>query len=220
MDGTRGRVRLWLLAFAPLVACSSKPAEIRIKGPRDAVESTQKTPTFAPFETKGETLRLRASGFDDRGRYTGTVVVDWESSDPTVATVSQTGIVTFLSSGHLNVTATTKGAPKRSASLPLEVRIVSAIRITEPIVPENRSLNLAMGRSLRFEAEVLDDRGQPIPKAKVRWRSSSHAATVSPDGTVEGRAIGSGQIIAEGDHGVAARVNIEVGDWAKAERRR
>lgn len=203
-----------------LVGCTSKPAEIRIKGPRDAVESTRASPSFAPFERKGDTLRLRASAFDDRGRYLGTVPVDWQSSDRGVATVSQTGVVTFLSSGKVSIQATTKSEPKRSATLSLEARIVKNIRIAKPKLPPNRTLTLAMGEAVELVAEVLDDRGRVMSEADVRWRTTSYAATVSRQGVVLGRAIGTGQIIAEAKNGASTRVDVRVRDWAKKRRQR
>lgn len=208
------------LALAVLTGCTSPPAEIRIKGPRDAVESTQASPTFGPFERKGDTLRLRASAFDARGRYLGTAAVDWDSSDRTVATVSQTGVVTFLSTGSVTIRARTQEAPKVAASLPLEARIVESVRITGPDVPAGGVLKLAMGETANLSAEVFDDRGRKLEDARVRWRSTSYVATVTITGEVEGRAIGTGQVVVEAKNGASARVDVEVGDWPKGRRRR
>jgi hypothetical protein len=205
-----------LFVTVALAACKPQPVEIRIKGPKEAVESTQANPTFAPFEKKDDTLQLRASAFDSRKRYMGTVPVRWESSDRTVATVSQSGLVTFLSSGKVKVGAkTTETDVPLEASLDLEAIIVKDIRIVDPPKDQPAPIEMPMGEIKQFKAEVLNDRDQVIPDGKIDWRASSWAVTVTPTGEVEARAIGTAQVVAEADNGAVARVDINVVDWKK-----
>lgn len=202
-------------------ACENHPAEIRIKGPRDAVESTQATPTFAPFRKREDTLQLRASGFDDKGRYMGAVPVKWDSTDRDVATVSSTGLITVLSSGKAEITATyEKGEVKREASLPIEAIIVDDIVAVDPKPEPGKALEMGLGEIKQFEVNVLDDNGGVIEDTKVRWRSSSYAATVTPTGEVEARAIGTTQVSAEAENGATVRWDLSVEDWKKPRRRR
>lgn len=209
-----------LLLFAA-VGCTKQPAKIRIKGPRESVESTQMVPTFAPFEKSGDTLQLRTSAFDDQDRYMGTVAAKWDSSDRTVATVSQTGLVTFLSSGKVKITAQTTEIEKPlEASIDLEAKIVKDIRIVDPAKEQQQGYQLPMGEIRQFKAEVINDRGEVIPDAKIDWRASSFAVTVTPTGEVEARAIGTAQVVAEAENGSVARVDIEVTDWDKKKKRR
>ena len=214
--------KLLVLCGALLVAaCETHPAELKIKGPRDAVESTVTNPVFPVFQKKDDTLQLRASGFDDRGRYMGSIPVKWDSTDRTVATVSQTGLMTSLSTGKAEITATyEKGEVKRAASLPVSAVIVKEIRLTEPQVEAGKVLEMAMGETVQFKAEVLDDRGDVIPDAKVSWDATSYAVTVTPTGEVEGRSIGAAQVVAEASNGSTARVEVSVEDWKKPKRRR
>ena len=46
-----------------------------------------------------------------------------------------------------------------------------------------------MGDTVKFDAQVLNDRGEPIPDAKIKWRNSGWCATVAINGEVEGRAV-------------------------------
>lgn len=211
-----------MFAASLVTACETHPAEIKIKGPRDSVESTKAIPTFGTFEKREDTLQLRASGFDDKGRYMGTVPVKWDSSDRDVATVSSTGLVTILSSGKADITATyEKGEVKRQASLPVEAVIVKEIRAVEPTPEEDgKVIEMAMGDIVQFKADVLDDNGKVIEDAKIRWNSSSYAVTVTPTGEVEARAIGTTQVTAEAENGETARWDISVEDWKKPKRRR
>lgn len=213
--------RLLLGSVVLLAACETHPAEIKIKGPRDSMESTMGVPTLPVFEKKDDTLQLRASAFDDKGRYTGSAQVKWDSSDRSVATVSQTGLLTILASGKATVTATyEKGEVKREASLPVSAVIVKDIRITEPVLEAGKVLELAMGDIVNFKAEVLNDRGEVIPDAKIEWDASSYAVTVTPTGEMEARAIGTAQVTAEAENGSRARVEVSVEDWKKPQRRR
>lgn len=211
---------LTLAAFS-LCACENHPASIKIKGPRDSVESTKAAPTFAPFKKREDTLQLRASAFDDKGRYMGTVPVKWDSSDRKVATVSSSGLITILSTGKAEVTATyEKGDVKRSASLPVEAVIVKDIEAVEPKPEAGKALEMPLGEIKQFKANVLDDNGEVIEGAKVRWSSSSFAVTVTPTGEVEARAIGTTQVVAEAENGATARWDLSVEDWKKPGRRR
>lgn len=194
-------------------ACEKQPASIKVKGPRDALESVKMNPTFPPFEKKGDTIKLRASAFDESGAFMGAANVKWDSSDRSTATVDQAGLVTILSSGKVDITATSVGYEKElTASLPLQAVITDKLRIVPPEGLQKMEVHL--GEVLQFKAEVLDDRGAVIPDAKVRWRSSSFAVTVTDGGEVEGRAIGNAQLVAESGP-ATARLEVEVLDWPK-----
>ena len=70
------------------------------------------TPLFTGVDAEGGTIQLSASLAGEP------VAVSWESSDPAVATVSPTGLVTGLVAGRAAATATlADGSQKRSASI-------------------------------------------------------------------------------------------------------
>lgn len=216
---------LWMPAIALVVsACEKVPSEIRIKGPLDAVESLQKRKdaktVFPTFENKGDTIKLRVSSFDDRGVYMGVAPVKWDSTDRTVASIDQSGVVTILGSGKSVIKArTTKLEKELSAEVPIEAVIVDKIRWVDP--PESEApIEMPMGEIKNFKAEVLDDRGNVIEDAKIDWNASSWAVTVTPTGEVEARAIGSATLTAEAKNGERVRHDISVVDWVKKKKRR
>ena len=207
---------LWGLMTA-LSACKAEPASIRVKGPRDAVESVKMDPKFAPFTKKGETIKLRASSFDKEGVYMGPAQVRWDSSDRTVATVDHQGVVTILSSGEVDVIAKTEGLKSElEGKLSLAAEIVSDVRLANP---KEDSIELALGEIRQLEAQAIDDRGRPMKDAKLYWESSSFAATVTPTGELEGRAIGTTQISVEDREGHSDRLDVNVVDWKKGGRK-
>jgi hypothetical protein len=211
------RAPLLACALALLAAaCQKQPAALRIKGPKEAVESTKAAPSFPVFEEKGATLQLRASAFDEGGAYVGSAKVKWDVSDRERATIDQHGLLTVLSSGKFEVVATTTELER-----PLEARqgfeavIEGGIRIKAPVLEAGKPLKLPLGKVVQLEAEVLDDRGGVIAGAKVTWDCPSPAASVSITGEVEGRAIGAAQVFAESRSGKKVSWELDVTDWEK-----
>ncbi|MXW66480.1 MAG: hypothetical protein F4Z72_05675 [Gemmatimonadales bacterium] len=64
----------------------------------------------------GDTVRVRARVLNDRAQPISDAVVTWMSSDPTVATVDATGLVTGLKEGNTSLTATS-GPVSNSATV-------------------------------------------------------------------------------------------------------
>ena len=64
----------------------------------------------------GDTIRVRARVLNDRAQPISDAVVTWASSDPTIATVAATGLVSGLKEGNASLTATS-GPVSNSAPL-------------------------------------------------------------------------------------------------------
>jgi hypothetical protein len=204
-----------LLASA---ACEKQPAQIRIKLPQSSYASVRADPVLPPFEKKGDTIALRASGFDKDGAFMGAAPVKWSSSDPSVASVSLDGIVSIISSGKTTIKATTSTYKQQlEAEFPISAVIIDKVEIIPPALDEDGAIH--MGDIVKFAAKVFDDRGNVIPDAKVKWRTSDFAATIMPDGELEGRSIGDTQVIAEAGP-KNARFTINVKDWKPEKKRR
>jgi hypothetical protein len=75
----------------------------------------------------GETLRLRAELRDQAGNLLGGRSVSWNTSAPSVLTVSQDGTATAVGSGSATVTATSEGV---SGSAQVSVRLQASIRLS------------------------------------------------------------------------------------------
>ncbi|MBK8010676.1 MAG: Ig-like domain-containing protein [Deltaproteobacteria bacterium] len=229
----------WTAACSPKIAeIQIKGPPSSVSSSRLAPEATAVLGSLFPvFEKPGETLQLRVSAFNRDGAYLGSTPVEWKSSDLSVATVSADGLVTVQSSGTFIVSATTTDLePTLSASLSLRAVIVGSVRIagqdaelggkaslqrgsdgahTNRLKADRartQPLELALGETVSLRAEVLNDRDEVIEDAKVRWRSTGYAVSVTPEGEVEGRAIGNTQLVAEAK-GQTARIDVRVVDW-------
>lgn len=209
-----------LSTLALCAGCKERPSRIAVKGPADTLAAAHGILELPVFDEKNATMKLRVSAFDDQDRYMGTTEVKWKCLDPTVASVSQTGLVTVLSSGKTKVVAATKDLdPPIEAAIEVEAVIIDGVKITSP-APEGAGLpKLPMGEFLQFQAEVLNDRGEVIKDAEIRWESTTWAATVSITGEVEGRAIGKTSIVANAANGDSDAMEIEITDWPKKRRR-
>lgn len=214
------RLIVFLSAASFFAACEKHPKYIKVKAPQASMHSIRMDPVLPAFTKKGDTIKLRASAFYKDDSYMGPPKkVKWTSSDSSVATVSLDGLVTIISSGATKIAATTKAGDKTiDAHLDIKAVIIARVEVIPPEdLGENNSIH--MGDEVKFTAKVYNDRGDVIPDAKVKWRTSDYAATVGPDGTVEGRSLGDTQVIAEaGQH--HKRFVINVLDWRKTKKKK
>ncbi|MBK8250078.1 MAG: Ig-like domain-containing protein [Gemmatimonadetes bacterium] len=129
-----------------------------------------------------ETRQLSATVAGDSGVATS---VTWRSANPTIATVSASGLVAGLSAGQVLVTATSTAdtSRKATASLTIMPRVS-----TVTIAPDSSTIFVA--GTVQLVAAVT---GDPGVSGAVTWRSASPAvATISGTGLVTG--VSAGQV--------------------------
>ena len=161
--------------------------------PASVATTVTLSPTALSFTSFGETQQLTATVVDQNGTTMGSAVVTWESSAPSVASVSTTGLVTAVADGTATVTATS-GSATGSAS----VTVVTSSQVATfvGIFPSTWSF-FSFGGTQELEVFVLDQDGQLIIGAVVTWTSSSPAvASVSSTGLVTAVANGTATVTA------------------------
>ena len=156
------------------------------------VGSIKITPASATLTRAGVTVQLEAVVYDNGNSAISGAKVVWSSSDPAVATVDANGLVTAVSRGETQITATSG-----------EVSTSSPVFVVIPQLPVSIELNISqvtltsIGQSVQLDAEVYGIEGVAIPVAGVRWSSSrSSVATVSGNGLVIAVSNGFTQITA------------------------
>lgn len=164
-------------------------------------------PAAHTFEAVGDTLQLAAVVLDQRENAMMDVTVTWSSSDETVATADENGVVTAVDNGMAEITAQVGDAMGTAA-------------ITVSQVPANVSIEVdaeattltEIGETLQLMVSVSDANDEPISDPSVTWMSSDDAVvSVDEDGLVS--AVGNGMaevMAASGD--VSDMVSITVMD--------
>lgn len=166
-------------APAPIATIAVSPSTASIA----ALSSTQLSAT--PRDAQGNAL-------------TGRTLV-WTSSNPLVATVTQSGLVTGVTTGSVTISVTGEGITG-TASVSITPIPVSTVTISTGSV--------CVAGSLQLSAVAKDAHGNVLTGRVVTWSSSSPlVASVSASGLVAGLALGSTTITATID-GVSASTTL------------
>ena len=154
------------------------------------VSAVTVTPAEASFAALGDTVRLSAEALDANGQTVAGAGFSWATSEATVATVDESGLVTAVANGSATITATS-GSASGSATVTV-AQEVSAVTVT----PAEASF-AALGDTVRLAAEAFDANGRAVAGAEFSWTSSAApVATVSESGLVTAVANGSATITA------------------------
>jgi uncharacterized protein YjdB len=179
---------------------ASPPArtnEEAVSGPAlTQVRSVSVQPSSATVDA-GRTLQLTATARPKK--FTS---FTWTSSNPSVATVSSTGLVTGVAAGTATITAAVGGT---SGAATITVKAASAPVASVTVTPSPASVQA--GATVQLTATPKDANGTPLTGRSVTWSTSAAAvATVSNSGLVTGVAAGSATITAtsEGKSGTSA----------------
>ena len=187
-------------ATSVIATAGSKVDSATLTIRRAPVATVSVQPSNATVDS-GSTFQFAAVLVDHAGRTLTGRTVAWSSSNPTVATVSSSGLVTGIKSGSATITATSEGksgvASLTVASTPPPVANVA-------VQPANASVDV--GKTLQLGAMLTDASGSVLTGRQVTWSSSSTSvATVSSSGLVSGVSAGTATITAtsEGKNGTA-----------------
>jgi uncharacterized protein YjdB len=152
---------------------------------------------------RGVTIQLRAipTNAADRGANFVDVPVTWESSNTAQATVDGNGLVTTISGGDVQITATAGGV---TGTFDLNIQhAVSAVNIT------GGGVTIRQEGAVALTATVIAG-GVPAVGRTVTWSTSNAAvATVSSSGVVAGLTNGTATITATSE-GVSGTTQITV----------
>ena len=164
--------KLFALAVAALslVACNPKTNEV-------TVEKVVVDPAVATIQV-GNTKQLTATVTPE-----GAATVAWKSSNPTVATVDDKGLVTAVAKGEAYITATA-GGKVGMCSVTVFEEGQTVVTLDKP------SLSLVKGKSDTLHATV-----EPAEKvSELVWSSDNEAVATVKDGVVTAVAKGSANI--------------------------
>ena len=197
-NGVSGEIWIWILDKATGVTLKFKDGE----------EINPKT-TYTVDKDKTPTIILSVLVHPDTGdsRHRS---ISWKSSNTKIATVSDKGVVTLLSDGSVQITATTKDGTNKKATLKLKVvdpyKPTSIALNDSGTIPVNKGETLFLGYTLKPENA----------KAQLTWKSSNKKiATVDADGAVTVVKEGTVTITVKTHNGKQDTVKVKVSDPSK-----
>ena len=153
----------------------------------------------------GQTTQATATLYDSRNRVLNRSVT-WSSSDPAVATVSASGLVTGLKAGTTSIIAS-RGTKSGSAALTVTDISSTGIASVASVTISPATATITVGQTQALTTTLRDSSGNVLTGRTVAWTSSnSSVETVTGSGTVTGVAQGTATITAtsEGVNGTAS----------------
>lgn len=172
-----------------------------------AVPSAVLISPSAPSLAIGATQPLTATVNDAAGvAITPTPSLTWSTSAATIATVSQSGVVTSVAPGNATISARLANGVTGSAVVTVLGPPPAAIALSPA------TANVSVGATQSLTITVRDASGAVItPTPSVTWSSAQNAiATVSATGIVTGVAPGTATITARASNGVTGTAAITV----------
>lgn len=168
------------------VSGKSGLSNVKVRRRVATVTVTPASAAVAPGQTVQLTAELRsASGHLITGR-----TVTWSSASSAVATVSETGLVTAVSSGAAVITATCEGK-SGSATVTVNAIPVASVVVTPA------SAAISVGGTAQLTATAKDANGNVLSGRTPIWSTSDAAvATVTTAGVVTAVAVGAATITA------------------------
>lgn len=159
----------------------SAVCSVTVKAPVQVVEITLDK-TSGEVEI-GKTTELKAT-------VTGNAdtTVTWTSSDTSVATVNENGLVTGVAEGTATITATSKADQTKTATCSITVKPVA---IVSSITLDKTTAEVEVGKEIAIGATVV-----PTEGVSVKWTSSNEEIATVNNGKVSGVKVGEATITA------------------------
>src|SRR5437016_5487566 len=156
----------------------------------------------------GEVDTLHVIVAAQNNRTVNPLVLQWASSDQSVARVSLAGVVTAVGPGKA---ALTVSGLLQNKSIEVNVhKVVDKLSGRPPRVPD---VAVPLTGTAKFDAQALTADNTPVPEAPLRWSVADPAiASFDPQtGMLTGRAVGKTQLTVKGPGaGLAVTWNINV----------
>ncbi|MYH50342.1 MAG: hypothetical protein F4151_12660 [Gammaproteobacteria bacterium] len=202
----RSRVLCLAAILCLIVNCGDEVPAVLAPPPPPGLVATTVTlePSSVTLDALGDTIRLAATVLNQNGDPMAGVPIAYTTTDASVVRVDGFGLVTAFGNGSAVVTAAS-GAATGVATVTVE-QMVARVRVS----PDSATL-VAIGDTLRLEAEALDSQGRGVPGTHVfEWSSNDSVAAVDRDGLVTAVRNGSAVVTATtGTVSGEAAVNVE-----------
>lgn len=144
---------------------------------------------------KGKSIKLTAA-FNQYPQPTNTKL-EWESDNPNIARVSNTGVVNGVDTGSANITACSKENPSICDTIKIDVFPMAKSVKIQDMEDESKWIDIASSYPYYKLSAVVEPSDPPAANQTVTWRSSSPSvASVDENGLVTAYKAGSVTITA------------------------
>ncbi|NNM06133.1 MAG: hypothetical protein HKO65_13675, partial [Gemmatimonadetes bacterium] len=173
---------------------------VTVNRPPDLVRRIEIAPDAVTIQGVDEFAQLSAVAFDSLGAQVSSASFDWTSLNPSVATVSQGGVVTSKALGQAMIVASVACCTATdTVVVQVEEAVVAPGDFTVEIDPATIQL-VGVNQTTVFSASVHDRFGEPVEEANVLWSSvDPSVATVSTSGVVTSTGPGQALIVASAE---------------------
>ncbi len=213
VSGPPSRWRALALAIAiGIAACSGSPTSSTTTPPPPppSVASVKVTPATSSVAV-GATIQLSAAPLAADGTALSGQTITWSSANAAIATVSNSGVVTGVTTGGPVTISASAGGVSGAASITVTPAGVASVAVT-PI-----SATVAVGAAVSLTATPLDTHGNALTGHVVTWTTGNAAvATVSSAGVVTGVAAGGPVTISATSDGISGTASVAVVSVATA----
>jgi Bacterial Ig-like domain (group 2) len=204
----RSRFRAVAFLLALLVACNDQPTDSG--GPPDeSPDDITRLEIEAPPSMQVHDVTLFAAKVYSRaGQRVFPTTIAWTSSDPSVAAVGPTGVVTTSRRGSVTVIASVD-----NVSDTVTLQVTAELRLQpDYLIDLPDGWPMAIGDHLQLSAAYVDVNGVPIAETpSVTWSSNNpDAVSVTPTGAVEAILAGPGAILKGTAPDAELRVSVHV----------
>lgn len=160
----------------------------------------------------GDTTRLSARYFDQYG-IEQNIQLEWEADNETVCSIDLAGVVTALSAGQSNITASIGS----TESDPVLITVVNdANDVAQVTISSSIGNQIAIDQELGLDIEIFNLEGNPIMGNAINWESSDDdILEVDENGTILGISNGSATIRAIVDGIYSNALSISVGQTSR-----
>lgn len=188
-------LRITLLPLGLACGGGDGPAESPTAPPGSSPVATSITisPESSTLSALGKTAQLRAEVLDQNGRAMASMTVTWSSSDDSVATVTDGGLVTAIANGSASVMAA-------AASLTANAAITVAQQVAQVQVSPAAQTLVALEDTVRLSATATDANQHRVSDVNYTWESNDTTiVSVDSVGVARAAGVGSATITAVAD---------------------
>lgn len=204
------RAALLALLVAGLTACGGSGGDAPVTEPpvpRPSLPVLTTLTVVVPTDTVQASLTLTASvrAVDEKAREMTVGLIDWNTSDPKIATVSSSGLVQAMAAGTVVLSAQVGQVIGRRTLVVLPPPPGPLPVATIAIQPT--AIDMDVGTTRQLEVVLRDYAGTPLTNREVTFTSTNDTvALVSADGVITARSSGTAYVeaVSEGRRTAAA----------------